>query len=349
MERVLDFDSVEINRTGDGLVILDQTRLPSEESFLTLKTLEEVYDAIYHLKVRGAPAIGIAAAYGIYLSMIPFVNEERETFLLNFNKNKEFLLGARPTAVNLGFALRRMGDCLEKSPSLSSNELLNLLRREADAIKEEDKECCRRISKHGLSLLRPGFGVLTHCNAGHLAVSRYGTALGPIHLALQSGMPLKLYVDETRPLLQGARLTAYELKKGGGDVTLICDNMAGVVMKEGKVDIVMVGCDRVAANGDVANKVGTSSLAIIAKYYGIPFYVLGPSSSIDTETPTGEGIVIEERPSYEVTDLYFSKPIAPKGVNVYNPAFDVTPASLITGIITENGIFTAPYNFKKND
>ena len=252
---------------------------------------------------------------------------------------KEYLAGSRPTAVNLVAALNRMERVLVAHPTLSVPEWKELLYKEAIAIREEDAAACRQIGENCLELLRPGMGILTHCNAGHLAVSEYGTALAPIYLGQERGYGFKVFADETRPLLQGARLTAYELSRAGVDVTLICDNMASVVMRKGWVHAVVVGCDRVAANGDVANKIGTSGVAILARHYKIPFYVLGPTSTIDGSCPDGDSIVIEERNPDEVTEMWYSRRMAPKDVKVYNPAFDITPHELITAIITEKGIF----------
>lgn len=226
------------------------------------------------------------------------------------------------------------------------SEIVELLRVEAEAIRAEDAAACRKIGENCLSLLRPGMGILTHCNAGHLAVSEYGTALAPVYLGEERGYGFKVFADETRPLLQGARLTAYELQKVGVDVTLICDNMASAVMRKGWVQAVVVGCDRVAANGDTANKIGTSGVAILARYYGIPFYVLGPTSTIDLNCPDGDSIVIEERNPKEITDMWYASRMAPEGVKAYNPAFDVTPHDLITAIITEKGIAYPPFRLE---
>ena len=336
MDKFFEYDAVEWSEDRTGVRIIDQTRLPSEEVFLTLRTPEEVYEAIYHLRVRGAPAIGVAAAFGIYVCMLPFTGEKGE-FLSEFDRIRRYLQSSRPTAVNLSYALQRMDSCLKGNIEAGLTEIKRALFIEAEAIKQEDMAMCKAISENGLSLMWSGVRVLTHCNAGHLAVSRYGTALGPIHLAQQRGLNPKVWVDETRPLLQGARLTAFEMVKSGVDATLICDNMAASVMAKGEVDMIFVGCDRVAANGDTANKIGTMSLGVLAKHVGIPFYVLGPSSTIDINCTTGKDIVIEERPASEVSDF---------GVKVFNPAFDVTPAELITGIITEKGIFKPPYDFR---
>lgn len=338
MNGLFKYDSVALNEAGDAVVIVDQTRLPWEERFLTLRDEHEVYDAIARLCVRGAPAIGIAAAYGLYVSYRRAGG--------GFGRIRDYLRSARPTAVNLAAALDRMDRCHTAHAGQSFPEILEALRSEADAIKEEDVWMCRAIGEYGATLIdRPGMGILTHCNAGHFAVSRYGTALAPIYLAQSRGLRPRVYADETRPLLQGARITAFELKMAGVDVTLQCDNMASSLMRAGKIDLVFTGCDRVAANGDTANKIGTSALAILARYYGIPFYILGPTSSIDPATATGEDIPVEQRAPEEVTDLYFSRPVAPEGVKVYNPAFDITPAGLISGIVTERGIFRPPYDF----
>lgn len=337
MDKFFEYDAVEWNGDKTGVKIIDQTRLPLEEVFLTLKTPEEIYDAIYHLKVRGAPAIGVAAAFGIYVAMLP-IEGDMDHFEAEFGRIKGYLQSSRPTAVNLSYALQRMESCLKGNIAVGVEGVKRALLAEAEAIKQEDVQMCRTIAENGLTLMKRGCAVLTHCNAGHLAVSRYGTALGPIHLAQQRGLAPKVFVDETRPLLQGARLTAYEMVKSGVDATLICDNMAATVMAQGKVDMIFVGCDRVAANGDTANKIGTMSLAVLAKHFGVPFYVLGPSSTIDPECATGGDIVIEERPAREVTDFE---------IKVYNPAFDVTPAELISGIVTEKGVFRPPFDFGK--
>ena len=346
MRNILDYDSVELSPNGRDVIILDQSLLPNQEKFLHLTTAEQVFYAITLLKVRGAPAIGIAGAFGLAMCMNRFKAKNLQAFDKEFLRVKRYLYISRPTAVSLMVTLDRMERCYyeteEEAKDKSDFEAMRLIRErltaEARAIKLEDIQKCLAIAEAGFSLLRPGVGILTYCNAGHLAVSRYGTALSPIYYAQQKGYMPKVYSCETRPMLQGSRLTAYELSKAGIDVTLICDNMAADVMSRGKVDIVFFGCDRIAANGDVANKVGSSMIAVLAKHYGIPCYSIGPASTIDFGTKTGKDIVIEERPAFEVTDMYFDKPVAPKGVKVYNPAFDVTPAELLTGIITEKGI-----------
>ena len=309
----------------DGrLFILDQTKLPNEEILLEMKSLEDCFDAIKTLAVRGAPAIGIFAGYSLAL----FHGN-------NIEKAKEYLDSARPTAVNLSWATARILNAYNNGKNLVD---------EAAAIHNEDIEMCRKISEYGLSLLKDGDGILTHCNAGELATSKYGTGLGPLILGKEMGYNFKVYTDETRPLLQGARLTSYELEKAGIDVTLICDNMASLVMKQGKINAVLVGCDRVAANGDTANKIGTSGAAILAKYYGIPFYVLGPYSTIDFNTKTGDDIIIEERDGSEIKEMFYEKPTALPETKCFNPAFDVTDHSLITAIITDRGIIYPPFD-----
>lgn len=304
------------------LFVLDQTKLPNEEVYFTPKTKEDYYYAIKTLQVRGAPEIGIFAGYAMAM-----LDENKEEL-------KAYLDSCRPTAVNLSYATSRMLKAYKDGKNLLD---------EATAIHNEDIEMCRKISEYGLSLLHDGDGVLTHCNAGELATSKYGTGLGPLILGAEKGYNFHAYVDETRPLLQGARLTSYELEKAGIDTTLICDNMASLVMKQGKINAVLVGTDRIAANGDIANKIGTSGVAILAKYYGIPFYVLGPYSTIDYKCKTGDDIVIEEREQSEIKEMWYKKPMALPETKCYNPAFDVTDNSLITAIITDRGILRAPY------
>lgn len=307
---------------GGKLFVLDQTKLPNEEIYFTPKTKEDYYYAIKTLQVRGAPAIGIFAGYAMAM-----LDENKEEL-------KAYLDSCRPTAVNLSYATSRMLKAYKDGKNLLD---------EAKAIHNEDIEMCRKISEYGLSLLHDGDGVLTHCNAGELATSKYGTGLGPLILGAEKGYNFHAYVDETRPLLQGARLTSYELEKAGIDTTLICDNMASLVMKQGKINAVLVGTDRIATNGDIANKIGTSGVAILAKYYGIPFYVLGPYSTIDYKCKSGDDIVIEEREQSEIKEMWYKKPMALPETKCYNPAFDVTDNSLITAIITDRGILRAPY------
>lgn len=347
MNSILNYESVALDEHENALLILDQTRLPNEIITLHLTDIKDIRNAIYTLQVRGAPAIGIAAAFGLYLAAKSIQaknsSESREEFLAKLHEAKEYLNSARPTAVNLSWALTRMENTALANSSKSIPEILELLKNESIAIKSEDTDMCRKIGEYGLSLIHDGDGILTHCNAGQLATSKYGTALAPIHLGRERGMQFRVYCDETRPLLQGARLSAFELMADGVDTTLICDNMASQVMKEGKINAVFVGCDRVAANGDACNKIGTSGVAILAKYYGIPFYVLAPTSTIDMSIQTGKDIVIEQRPAEEITEMWYSKRMAPEGVKVYNPAFDVTSHELIAGIVTEHGIARPPY------
>ena len=305
------------------LEILDQTLLPNEIKYIEMRSIEDCYDAIKRLAVRGAPAIGIFAGYAIAL----FHGN-------NPDKNADYLISSRPTAVNLSWAVKRVLNAVKSGKSGID---------EAIAIHKEDIEMCRKISEFGLSLLNDGDGILTHCNAGELATSKYGTGLGPLILGKEKGYNFHAFVDETRPLLQGARLTSFELHSAGITTTLQCDNMASQLMKSGKIDIIFVGCDRVAANGDAANKIGTSGLAILARHYGIPFYVCAPSSTIDLKTATGEQIPIEMREPDEVTQMWYKERMAPEGIEVFNPAFDVTDHSLITGMITEKGLCTDPY------
>lgn len=344
---IRDIDTVDLSSEGRELIIIDQTLLPGEIKFLRLQRQEDIREAIFKLRVRGAPAIGVAAAIGIYLAALEIedvVRDDRKLFDEKLSEAANYLKAARPTAVNLSWAVDRM---LRKSQSLKNVPLSNVvksLRLEAEKIKLEDIEVCRKIGENGLTLLKPGQGVLTHCNAGHLAAVRYGTATAPIYLGNERGYNFRVFADETRPLLQGARLTVFELEQAGIDVTLICDNMAASVMKQGKIDAVITGCDRIAANGDAANKIGTLGVAILAKRFDIPFYIAAPSSTIDMQTPTGNEIVIEERDVEEIRSMWYERPVTSKTVKIYNPAFDVTDNELITGIITEYGIAYPPYD-----
>lgn len=330
--------------SGDRLDLLDQRLLPEEIVYLPLRTAQDVWEAIRELKVRGAPAIGIAAAYGVYLGVAGLGGASTNGLLEQVRKQADYLATSRPTAVNLFWALDRMKARAEDlaASGAEPGAFANALLEEAKLIQAEDEETNRRIGEYALSLFQDGMGLLTHCNAGGLATARYGTALAPMYLAQERGIELKVFADETRPVLQGARLTAFELQQAGVDVTLICDNMAGYVMSKGWVQAVIVGTDRVAANGDVANKIGTYSVAVLAKAHGIPFYVACPMSTIDLNTKTGSDIPIEERHEDEITQG-FGKRTAPKGIKVFNPAFDVTPNEYVTAIITEKGIVRAPY------
>jgi methylthioribose-1-phosphate isomerase len=320
--------------------IIDQTLLPTEFKVLALQTAEQVWEAIKVLRVRGAPAIGVAAGMGVVLGIRSAPDDEDEV-LERLAKTADYLATSRPTAVNLFWALERMKRVAGEHRGQGGAAIKTALLAEAKAIRDEDAEMCRQIGDAGQHLITEGCGVLTHCNAGGLATAEYGTALAPMYRAHELGRKFRVYVDETRPLLQGARLTMWELGRAGIDATLICDNMAAVVMREGKVDLVIVGADRIAAGGDAANKIGTYGVAVLAKHHGIPFYVAAPSSTFDLSLASGDEIPIEERGSEEVTHG-FGRRTAPDGCKVYSPAFDVTPADLIAGIITERGLIEKP-------
>ena len=350
---ILDYDTVALDDYSHSLVIIDQTKLPSRIELLSLDKQEEIWEAIYQLKVRGAPAIGVAAAIGIYLAARDIIKEltadrsadsaDFEAFYSRFKAAADYLNSSRPTAVNLSWALARMDRLALSLRDQPLPRILQALHDEASAIREEDIRVCRSIGRYGLTLLKPGDGLLTHCNAGQLATVKYGTATAPMYLGHEEGYHFKIYCDETRPLLQGARLTSFELSSAGMDVTVLCDNMSASLMRTGAVNAVFVGCDRVAANGDTANKIGTSMAALAARRYGVPFYVCAPTSTIDLSVPNGEGIVIEQRKGEEITSMWYEKPMVPEAAGTYNPAFDVTDADLITGIITEYGIAFPPY------
>ena len=318
--------------------LIDQTRLPVEEVWLRIETPEQMAEAICSLRVRGAPAIGIAAAFGVVLSLGGEGGAPYERVLAAM----ALLAKTRPTAVNLFYALDRIRRVAEENRSATGEQLKSRLLEEAHRIFDDDMKAGRQLGENGLSLLSSGMTVLTHCHTGGVATSGYGTALAPLLLSKERGIDLRAYVDETRPLLQGSRITAWELGKSGIPATLITDSMAGHVMKDGRIDAVFVGADRIAANGDVANKIGTYSLAVLARAHDIPFYVSAPVSTIDLGTPTGGDITIEERGAAEVTHG-FGRQTAPDGISVYNPAFDVTPAELVSAIITERGIVRPPY------
>jgi methylthioribose-1-phosphate isomerase len=323
----------------DGFVrLIDQTLLPTRLEYRDCHTVEEVWEAIRVLRVRGAPAIGVAAAFGAVLGVQRFSDRGRGAYAQRLKEVVAYLRTSRPTAVNLFWALGRVERCVAgKTEELPPAQLTALLLREARAIEEEDRQMCRAIGRAGAALVGEGQGVLTHCNAGGLATADYGTALAVLFAAAEQGRHFAVYVDETRPLLQGSRLTAWELQQRGIDATLICDNMAAQVMKEGRVHLILVGADRIAANGDTANKIGTYGVALLARAHGIPFYVAAPSSTFDLSLLNGDAIPIEQRDPREVTHG-FGRQTAPDGVKVYNPAFDVTPARLITGIVTERGV-----------
>ena len=342
MVRPVDWVADRKDRLTPGRVrILDQTALPEKVSYVETTDLGEVWQAIKTLQVRGAPAIGVAAAMGLAAAAQDMPGASGRDLVAEVERAADTLATARPTAVNLFWALDRMRSTARRHASLSPGDLKEVLAVEAMAIRDEDAAMCRAIGEHGAPLLVGFDAVLTHCNAGGLATSEFGTALAPIYVAHEQGHPLRVYADETRPLLQGARLTTWELARAGVPVTLICDNMAAQVMKEKRVQAVIVGADRIAANGDTANKIGTYGCAVLAKAHGIPFYVCAPTSTIDMQTPTGEGIPIEERGAEEVT-CGFGKRTAPEGVEVYAPAFDVTPARLIHAIVSEKGIALPP-------
>ncbi len=338
------FFNTDICRWGaDGcsLRVLDQRLLPAQERYVDLTTACEVAEAISKLCVRGAPLIGIAAAMGLVVALRNEPMDGGETydsFMDRLRRAKGVIGASRPTAVNLMWALDRMERCAERHSDDSVRDILTALQAEAQCIKDEDVATCMAIGNFGKELINDGMGVLTHCNAGHLATGRYGTALAPIYAAASDGKRVHVYADETRPLLQGARLTAYELSRSGIDTTLVCDNMAASLMAQGRVQLVLVGCDRVAANGDTANKIGTMGVAVLAHHFGIPFYVCGPLSSFDLHCPSGKQIVIEERCGEEITSMWYDHPMAPTGVKTYNPAFDVTPIELISGFVTELGV-----------
>lgn len=330
------------------LMLIDQTRLPVELTEIVCRDVETVWEAIKSLRVRGAPAIGVSAAYGVCLGLQTSVERTPAEFYDRLQEVVAYLASSRPTAVNLFWALNRMRErAAALRDTLAPRELLAALLAEARLIEREDREMCRRIGKHGAALFRDGEGVLTHCNAGGLATSDYGTALAVFFAAQEAGLRLHIYADETRPLLQGARLTAWELQQRGIEVTLICDSMAAQVMAEGRVHGVVVGADRIAANGDTANKIGTYGVAILAAAHGLPFYVAAPSSTFDLAIDSGAEIPIEHRDPREITHG-FGRPTAPAGVQVYNPAFDVTPAKYISGFVTERGVLRPPYNFARD-
>lgn len=327
--------------TGN-LLLIDQTLLPGRYAEISCETREQLWEAIRALRVRGAPAIGVAAAYGVVTGTQQCRDAKPQEFRNTVRDVCQYLATSRPTAVNLFWALNRMQVCCEAMPPESSTEFLHdQLLEQARLIDQEDKDMCLAIGRHGNELLRSGMSLLTHCNAGGLATAGDGTALAPIFAAASAGKTIHVFADETRPLLQGARLTAWELQQRGIPVTLICDNMAGQVMREGRVDLVITGADRIAANGDAANKIGTYSVAVLARHHGIPFCIAAPSSTFDLSLDSGAGIPIEQRPASEITDG-FGKTTAPAGVDVYNPAFDVTPAELITALITEHGVIHHP-------
>jgi methylthioribose-1-phosphate isomerase len=324
--------------------MIEQTLLPEAHEVLEVRTVEEMVDAIYRLAVRGAPAIGVAAAFGVVIGIQKAAGADADTVLAAAREAKEALAKARPTAVNLFWALDRMLARAEKDHAAGADVAAGLF-DEAQTVYRQDREICRKIGEVGAALLESGNTVLTHCNAGALATADYGTALAPIYVAADGGKKIHVFADETRPLLQGARITAWELMQSGIDCTLITDSMAARVMFEGKIDAVFVGADRIARNGDVCNKIGTYGVAVLAREHGVPFYCCAPLSTFDAKLDDGSQIPIEERPASEITEG-FGKRTAPDGVQVYNPAFDVTPARLVTGIVTEVGLIEAPTTAK---
>ncbi len=331
--KTLFFDS-----KTNSLCAIDQTKLPQNLEYIYISDPRTLYDAIKKLKIRGAPAIGVGAALGLYSCALKLEDTSPVGFNYTFSKIAEYIKSSRPTARDLFYAIERMEKaCFGESVT----EILESLKKEAFGIFDENVATCRAIGEHGAKLLKDGDTVLTHCNAGSLCAVEYGTALAPVYISAELGKQIKVYADETRPLLQGARLTAFELTENAIDTTVICDNMAASLMQQGKIDIIITGCDRVAKNGDFANKVGTLSLAINAKYYGVPFYVAAPSSTVDLSIETGKDIIIEQRDGDEISVYWYSSPTVPEKAKCdYNPAFDVIPRELITGFITERGVVT---------
>lgn len=345
---LLDISKETLNISPDGLFveIIDQSQLPNKLSILKLSTPQEVYDAIYHLKVRGAPAIGVCAALALSVfaknKLTSSKTYTREQFVDELSSEAHFLQSSRPTAVNLSWAIEKMLDCLQKCSQLSLNvyEIEEKLSECAHDIYQDDIDRCKAIGEAGLPLVRTHTNILTHCNAGRLATVQYGTALAPIYLAHEQNLDVHVYVDETRPLLQGARLSAFELTEAGINTTVLCDSMSSILMKQNKIDMVIVGADRIAANGDSANKVGSSNLAIVANYYKIPFYVAAPVSTIDLSCKHAEDIPIEMRSESEVREMWYTYPMITRKAQIFNPAFDIIDKSLITGFITDQGLIT---------
>src|SRR5688500_5064360 len=335
-------ESVRWSADGGAVDIIDQRLLPETLRRRELRSADDVCDAIITLAVRGAPAIGVAGAMGLVVALAPYAGDERERFLTRVDELGERIARVRPTAVNLSWAIGRLRRVARETAG-DSGVVLDALRLEATRILDEDREMCRRIGEQGLALLPDDARVLTHCNAGALATGGIGTALAPVYLAAERGRRVAVFADETRPLLQGSRLTAWELARAGIPVTVIADNMAAALLRRGGVDAVLVGADRIAANGDVANKVGTYALALAARHHGVPFYVLAPTSTFDPATATGADIPIEERDAAEVREG-FGRLTAPSEVAVWNPAFDVTPASLVTAIVSDRGVHRPPYD-----
>jgi methylthioribose-1-phosphate isomerase len=338
-------EAVRWSPDGTAVRIIDQRMLPGEYVELDLRTLEEVCDAIATLAVRGAPAIGVAGAMGLVASLASHADAATDAFAERLTVHAERIRATRPTAVNLPWALDRMVRRAARERG-TPRAVLNALRDEATSILAEDRAMCRSIGEHGVALLAPDARVLTHCNAGALATGGMGTALAPIYIAAERGAGVSVFADETRPLLQGSRLTAWELARAGIPVTVLTDGMAASLMQRGSIDLCIVGADRIAANGDFANKIGTYALAIVARHHGVPFYVAAPTSTIDPAVPNGEAIVIEQRSAEEVRRS-FGRLVAPEEAAVYNPAFDVTPGELVTAFVTDRGIVRPPYDFSR--
>lgn len=326
-----------------GVKLIDQTKLPLEFKHVYIKDIKKLWHAIKVMQVRGAPALGAAAGLGVYLGVKDSKVKNFAQFEKELNKVIAYIGSSRPTARNLFWGLERMRCVALENKDQPIAIIKKKLLSEAQAIIEEDRVSCRNIGRYGAKLFKSGETILTVCNAGILATIDYGTALGVIYRAVEEGKKIKVFACETRPMLQGARLTAWELSKKGVDVTLICDNMAATLMRQGKIDRVIAGADRIAANGDTANKIGTYSLAVLAKYHKIPFYIAAPASTFDLSIKSGKEIVIEQRSKEEMTELFFLKAITPREVKVYHPAFDVTPSELITAIISDKGVIEAPY------
>lgn len=327
---------------GDVLYLIDQRKLPITYEIFECKTYKEVDYAIKEMVVRGAPAIGAAAAYGVTLAVKEFLNDNKEDFFKNMEEALEVLNNSRPTAVNLMWAIKRMRNLIEENKELAVNEIYQKIRAEADNIFNEDIETNKKMGKHGNKIIPEKATILTHCNTGALATAGFGTALGVVREAFYTGKDIFVYADETRPRLQGGRLTAWELRQEEIPSKLIADNAAATLIRDGKIDVILVGADRIALNGDTANKIGTFMLSVVAKAYNVPFFIVAPTTTIDFDIETGEEIEIEERSSEEITHIENIR-IAPEGIEVFNPAFDVTPNENITGIITEKGIIKPPY------
>ncbi|MDD5166490.1 MAG: S-methyl-5-thioribose-1-phosphate isomerase [Candidatus Omnitrophica bacterium] len=338
-----------IDWIGNKVKIIDQTKLPGKLEFIYIDDLKELWQAIKTMKIRGAPALGAMAGFGVFLGIKDSRSGNFSRFARDLDRVTSYIASSRPTARNLFWALERVANAALKNKNKPLPVIKKLILEEAKKIMEEDRSACRRIAGYGTKLFRKNDTVLTICNAGILATIDYGTALGVIYRACEQRKGIKVFSCETRPVLQGARLTSWELKKKGVDVTLICDSMAAALMREGKIKKVIAGADRIASNGDTANKIGTYALAVLSHYHKIPFYIAAPVSTFDLTIKSGRGIPIEERPGREVTELFFAKPIAPEGMKVFNPAFDVTPHNLISAIISDKGIIKPPYkiNIKK--